>query len=224
MNLTGIEWTDYTWNPVTGCKHDCEYCYARKISNRFNRSFEPQIHEKRLKEPYSAGVVSRRPIKIFVCSMADLFGGWVPDEWIEKVLEVVRDNPDKIFQFLTKNPKRYHEFDFPKNAWLGITATNQKQYREALSVNIGLYSNWKKSNICFVSFEPLLNEIDPNASCPPDWFIIGSQTNPNIQPKREWVDKIIRFADRRDIPYFVKKNLTEISLMDIRHDFPEGIK
>ena len=118
MNKTGIEWCDMTWNPVTGCRHECEYCYARRVAARFGTQlpdgsgypeahdgthrleqkvkgnpypylFEPTFLPFRLKEPER----KTKPQTIFVCSMADLFGAWVPDEWIEEVFEACKKAP-----------------------------------------------------------------------------------------------------------------------------------
>ena len=111
MNKTKIEWTNWTWNPVVGCKHNCWYCYGKRIAKRFfkdNPNYEPKFYPERLKEPYTL----KKPSKIFVCSMADLFGDWVKMNWIERVIKVVKENPQHTFQFLTKNPKRYLEFEF----------------------------------------------------------------------------------------------------------------
>ena len=87
MNRTRIEWTDFTWNPVTGCLHDCSYCYARKLTVRFPANFPagftPAFHPGRLGQPCRI----QRPSRVFVCSMADLFGAWVPDHWISAVFE-----------------------------------------------------------------------------------------------------------------------------------------
>jgi len=92
MNRTRIEWCDFTWNPVTGCYHGCDYCYARRIAHRFfpkTVGFNPYFWRDRLREPLAL----KKPARIFVCSMADLFGDWVPREWIEAVFETVRDCP-----------------------------------------------------------------------------------------------------------------------------------
>ncbi len=79
----GIEWCDWTWNPVTGCEHGCPYCYAAAMARRFKQSFEPEFHPSRLREITRPSLTG----KVFVCSNADLFGEWVPRKWIEDVLE-----------------------------------------------------------------------------------------------------------------------------------------
>ena len=84
MNRTKIEWCDYTWNPVTGCRTGCWYCYADRMATRFHRSFEPAFHPERLNEPLRVTT----PAKIFVCSTADLFGPWVDPEWQRRVFQV----------------------------------------------------------------------------------------------------------------------------------------
>jgi protein gp37 len=94
-----VDWAWWTWNPVTGCLHDCEYCYARDYANRFYpEKFQPTFHPERLKAPNHTKVPAEattdvRAKSVFVCSMADLFGKWVPDEWIEAVLAEVRAAP-----------------------------------------------------------------------------------------------------------------------------------
>ena len=138
MNRTKIEWCDSTWNPVTGCKHGCEYCYAKRIAERYAGSvsagsfdgrklveldeqplverkngkvsgapfpvgFRPTLHKYRLWEPAHV----KKPQTIFVCSMADLFGEWVPDEWIAEVFNACLLSPQHRYLFLTKNPGRY---------------------------------------------------------------------------------------------------------------------
>ena len=183
MNKTKIEWTDYTWNPVVGCENDCWYCYGKRIAKRFwkdNPNYEPRFHIKRLQEPYKI----KEPSKIFVCSMADLFGDWIPKETIEKVLEVVRENPQHTYQFLTKNPRRYSEFDFPKNCWLGIT----EDYTNQARLN---YLKGKPDNYKFISFEPLLGDMSGLDLSGIDWVIVGAMTGSGaIKPKKEWIDSI----------------------------------
>ena len=215
MNKTKIEWVvnpdgspGYTWNPVTGCEHGCPYCYAEKISMRFQGNFKPRIHENRLRQP--AGI--EKPSTIFVCSMADLFGKWVPHEWIDNVLKTVRECPQHTFLFLTKNPKRYRLFNFPDNCWLGITVTDNESF-------------WKNETMLkphgFISFEPLLEGIKLDLLAymlsmgDVNWIIIGSLNAGNGPvptnrggTHREWVTELIKEA--HGIPVFVKDSLYEL--------------
>ncbi len=215
MNRTRIEWCDYTWNPVVGCKHWrnlCSVghaCYARKQAKRQkNRCpecyhFIPHIHQERLGEPYRV----KRPSKIFVCSMGDLFGDWVPDEWIEAVLRVVDDNLHHTFMFLTKNPKRYREFEFPPNCWLGTTVNKQS---EVVRITELVENKYATHNIKFISFEPLYGEIRmlfPDPEHVVHWIIIGAQTNPYRPPEPEWVKLLIQQARSIGAAVFLKDNL-----------------
>ncbi len=200
MNQTKIEWTDYSWNPVTGCKHDCSYCYGRAMNHRFNRSWEPTFHEKRLNQPYHI----KGPQRIFVCSMADLFGDWVPDHWIEAIFNIIEKCPNHIFQFLSKNPKRYLKCDFPSNSWLGVSATDQEMYDNAINVLARI-----DGYIKFISCEPLLGEIEMHGNV--DWTIIGAGSYPQrSQPRREWVKNMIDYSQENKIPVFLKPNLQVI--------------
>ena len=242
MNRTKIEWCDFTWNPVTGCKHNCPYCYARKIAIRFRNNFpngyEPTFHPERLKEPYEVpkNFRSRNPhlpegsAMIFVCSMADLFGNWVPAKWIEAVIEVAEDNPQHVFLFLTKNPERYSEFKFPKNCWLGTTVTSYKDLHRILDLP-RYEENGRTLN--FVSFEPLLGDVYIEANDwlwgYVDWVIVGAQTNPYRAPNPEWVERIVRGARNNGIPVFLKNNLRwpnkvqEFPTPNVRHNATEMV-
>ncbi|MEM4454451.1 MAG: DUF5131 family protein [Thermofilaceae archaeon] len=196
MNATKIEYCDYTWNFVTGCLHGCVYCYARRISQRFNRSFSPKFHPERLKEPLEV----KKPSIIFAVSMGDLFGDWVPMEWIEHGLRVIRMAHWHNFILLTKNPKRLVEFNYPPNVWLGITVDTQGR-GEGLK-----YLLQTDAKVKFISFEPLLERINIDLHGV-DWIIIGAQTCPEKQPEKEWVDLLIEQADKLGVPVFLKNNL-----------------
>lgn len=209
MNKTKIEWTDMSWNPVTGCMHNCDYCYAAAISKRFNRSFEPEFHEKRIRQPLKED----KSKKIFVCSMADLFGEWVPDEWIERVLHICKLSKQHTFQFLTKNPKRYLEFEFSDNCWIGASATDQTMYDSAMDV----FDEFD-ATVKYLSCEPLLDKIV--LSKPVDWLIIGACSFPKKQqPEQDWVLDMIEFADVHKIPVFLKPNLKVVNHKMFK-DFP----
>jgi protein gp37 len=162
-------------------------------------SFEPAFHYKRLEEPARL----KTPSKVFVCSVADLFGPWVPREWIDRVLEVVHANPRHTFQFLTKYPSRLYRWNpWPGNAWMGVTATDQPSMDKALE-----HLNHVETSVRFVSAEPLLGPIE--ADLPElDWLIIGSMTGPGATPpKPEWVQGLIEQARDADVPVWLKENL-----------------
>ncbi len=209
MNKSKIEWCDYTWNPVTGCKNGCWYCYASRISHRFGDSFEPARHISRLDEP--RGV--KYPAKIFVCSMADLFGNWVYKHWIQDIIDVAASNPQHIFQFLTKNPARYMEFDFPSNCWLGKTLTG----KESMSPVVGL------QDTSFISFEPLMGDKIEFGDME-NWVIIGALSGPGSkkhQPKKEWIDRIVEQCRDYKIPVFMKSSLKDIWPGELIQEFSD---
>ena len=110
-------WTDFTYNPIKGCKHDCSYCYLKDMAKRYGFSMEPRLIEKELKTNLGKGRT------IFVGSASDMFGSWVPSEWIEKVLEHCRDYPENTYLFQTKNPERFQNFptSFPPHSIFGTT-------------------------------------------------------------------------------------------------------
>ena len=194
MNKTKIEWCDFSWNPIVGCwgpggtrekPNHCSYCYGKRIAKRFfkdNPNYEPKFYPERLVEPSRL----KKPSKIFVCSMADLFGDWVKICWLQSILCVAVRNPQHTFQFLTKNPKRYLEFRFSKNCWLGTTVTNN----EGSEVERLTYLK-KKDNYKFVSIEPLLGNLKRISFSSFDLVIVGAMTGPGaIKPKKEWIDSI----------------------------------
>ena len=222
MNLTKIEWTDFTWNPITGCLHGCHFCYARRMAETrlrgrcgypIDEPFSPTFHEYRLREPSQ----KRNPAKIFVCSMGDLMGAWVPAQWIQQVLSVIANNPQHTFQLLTKNPQRYLEFDYPDNVWCGASLESQNElYRLEVLKQV-------KAEVRFVSIEPLLSDIQADFDGI-EWVIIGAMTGPKaIKPRIEWIDTIL--AQSNGIPVFLKDNLNypkdgELSL-PWRQEFPK---
>ena len=123
---------------------------------------------------------------------------------------------DYTFLFLTKFPERYAEFDFPKNCWLGVTVTNYDDLAKALSLKAN-------NNFRFISFEPLLGDIQTIPYWV-DWIIVGAMTGSQAkkyQPKKEWIDKIIRQANRIDIPLFMKDNLQKVWGKKLIQEFPE---
>jgi len=235
MNPTSIEWCDRTWNPVTGCSKGCAYCYALRHVARFApgarpamggyveltvpyrdqkghtqpwpHGFEPTFHSYRLGEP----ALEPKPQRIFVSSMGDLLGSWVPAEWILRVLEVVRACAWHDFLFLTKNPARYAEFNpWPDNAWLGASATNQAELDVALAA-LAKAEAWPR----FLSCEPLRGaiELPEGAGQVVDWIIIGAQTGPGaVVPRERWVHRLTWDAVDQGIQVFHKDNLLKSAL------------
>ncbi len=183
-----------------------EHCYARRLAKRKKKacrkcySFVPHLHPERLAQPLKL----RRPAMVFVGSMGDMFGDFIPSRWIERVLEVVEKASWHTFLFLTKNPKRYNEFEFPENAWLGTTINSQKDIARLASL-----SSIPCDNITFVSFEPLYSAIRLKffRFKPPDWIIIGAQSRPEFQPEQEWVADLIAQAREIGAKVFLKNNL-----------------
>ncbi len=216
MNRTKIEWCDWSWNPITGCLHGCSYCYARRLAegrlkNKYPNGFQPTFWPERLDEPYQI----KKPSKIFVCSMGDLFGDWVPRDWILRVLKVAEECPQHTFIFLTKNPIRLIEFNFPPNAWVGVTLDRMQLVRWELLRDL------ESLTVRFISFEPLLCFDEVSAAQiffhqrPPEWVIVGGLTGPQaVQPKHEWVETIISLAREAGTAVFLKDNL----------DYPEKIR
>lgn len=214
MNKTSIEWTDYTWNPVSGCNKNCDYCYARKIAHRFNGSaafpngFSPTLHEKRLCEPYEL----KNTAHIFVCSMGELFMD-KHEDWTGEVMDVIRNNRRHTFQLLTKQPQNLIKWSpFPRNCWVGATATDY-----TLATHAIYYLNKIQAAVKFISFEPIksictnipIRFAESLKWAGLNWVILGQQTPVRIKttPHINWVRNIVESADIAHISVFLKNNL-----------------
>lgn len=200
MNKTGIEWTEFTWNPVKGCEHGCSYCYGREMANRFNGGdFTPSYHPDILEEP----IRRKKPSKIFVCSMSDIGGEFVQKDWFDEIMNTIDRCPRHTFQLLTKAPDHLatrltHRRE---NVWVGASVESQeKTWRIDALKQI-------ETPVRFVSFEPLHGDITYDLKGI-NWVIIGAQTGRGgFQPDQEYVDHIIEQARDAGCSVFLKDNL-----------------
>jgi len=217
-----IEWALWSWNPVTGCLHNCPYCYARDIANRFyDQKFAPSLWPDRLAAPRKTPfpeleideLASEDPRKlglrnVFTCSMADLFGRWVPGEWIEAVLQSCRSAPQWNFLFLTKFPIRMAEFDFPDNAWVGTTVDCQARVANAEKAFRKV-----KAGVKWLSCEPMIEPLEFADLGAFDWIVLGgasaSSQTPEWHPPRAWVERIKEKAWEVGCKVYEKTNLLE---------------
>jgi protein gp37 len=207
LNRTKIEWTDYSWNPETGCNHGCWYCYAKKLCLRFKKifpnGFKPTFYPERLKEPWEL----KKPSKIFVCSIADLFASWTPIVWRDAILDSIFQCPIKhIFQLLTKNPERIPKIHFLDNVWVGTTVTSENNDAKNIDEIKKVHAK-----VRFVSFEPLLGYIDLRHKYCLDgiqWVIVGKLTgSKKVKLDWDWFVEIYEECKVHKIPLFMKKNL-----------------
>lgn len=219
-----IEWTDVTWNPVAGCSlasSGCTNCYAmrmaarlqamghakyagttRKSGNRHVWTGKVNVDENSLTAPLEW----RKPKRIFVNSMADLFHEAVPDHFIQRVWEVMRECPQHHFQVLTKRPERMASlFGAGKlvsslNVWLGTSVEDS-----TVIDRVGHLSNIEGSTL-FVSFEPLIGRVDNADLRKIHWAIVGGESGPRSRPiAEEWVERLFEICRRDDVAFFFKQ-------------------
>jgi len=222
VNKTGISWTDYTWNPVSGCSkvsEGCKFCYAEEWSRRFRRSFSVQEHYDRLKQVEKIPAGS----KVFVNSMSDLFHPEVPTAFINRVFEAIRKRPDVIFQVLTKRPDeirmRANAIDpIPGNVWLGVSVEMRKYLARAeILKRVDVRTK-------FISFEPLLEDVGGIDLSGLDWIVIGGESGPHHRPmKIEWARNIINQAKEQGIAVWMKQ-LGGLRPGGNLEDFPEDLR
>jgi protein gp37 len=166
------------------------------------------FHPERLAAPKNTKVPQDGPGErnVFVCSMADLFGDWVPQEWIESVLKTIRESPDWTFLFLTKNPARLVDIKWPENAWVGTTVDTQARVKPAEEAFKKI-----KAEVKFVSLEPLKEKVKFSHPEYFNWFIIGGQSastgEPAFQPEWNWVESLVDQARSVDAMVYFKPNL-----------------
>lgn len=231
----GISWAAWSWNPITGCLHGCDYCYARAIAHRFTDAypvgFTPLFHHERLDAPTNTTVPAAHRgdaayKRVFVCSMADLYGRWVPDEWIQQVHESMLAAPWWEYLLLTKFPARYVGLKLPPKAWVGTSVDEQKRVRiaeDAFRKIDGVKVKW-------LSLEPLREPLEFSDFSMFDWVVIGAQTETRqpdgiveaFAPPWEWVCRITAQAKEAGCKVHWKPNLYNGRPGLPPNEYPEG--
>lgn len=211
MATTTIEWTEATWNPVTGCSKisaGCLNCYAERMAHRlkamgqpkYKNGFEVTLHPRALSQPLSW----RKPSMIFVNSMSDLFHESIPDEFILKVFQIMAEAHIHTFQVLTKRAERLAALDktinWSDNVWMGVTIEGEA-YRDRL---VPLKSCG--AAVKFVSFEPLLGHVpDPDLQGI-DWAIVGGESGPRARMmERQWAQALRDACVEQSVLFFFKQ-------------------
>jgi protein gp37 len=240
LGKTKIEWTEYSWNPVSGCtpiSEGCQNCYAKRMANRLrgrcgypaDEPFKVTLHKDRLEEPLRW----KKPRRVFVCSMGDLFHEDVP-RWMRfEVMDIILQAKQHTFLILTKRPANMKEFfewyyskagrtiETIKNLWLGVTAENQQRADERIPILLQI-----PAAVRFVSVEPMLGPVDLSLSdgvdlsvsvgtgLKPgksylinslDWVICGGETGPGARPMRlNWVRSLRDQCQTAGISFFFK--------------------
>ncbi len=208
---SGIEWTETTWNPVTGCtkiSHGCKFCYAERMSGRlqamgvekYHNGFAVTMHPQTLGDP----LTWRKPRLVFVNSMSDLFHEEVDESFIQAVFRTMNQASQHTFQVLTKRPSRVLEVEeslnWSPNIWLGTSIESPRwQFR---------LEELKQTNAQtkFLSLEPLLAPLPDIPVRGVDWVIVGGESGPGARPmEKEWVREIRDICVLEQVPFFFKQ-------------------
>lgn len=208
---SSIEWTESTWNPVTGCSKisaGCKNCYAERLALRlqamgnirYRNGFQVMLHEDLVELPTRW----RDPRVIFVNSMSDLFHEDIPAEFIQRVFATMRNCPQHTFQVLTKRSERLRELarglDWPNNVWMGVSIEDEQvlnRVHDLLAV---------PAAIRFLSCEPLIGPLDDLPLKGIHWVIVGGESGPGARPVQiEWIRSIFRQCRKSKVPFFFKQ-------------------
>lgn len=210
--VSAIEWTEETWNPVTGCtkvSSGCDNCYAEVMARRlqamgvpgYENGFDVTLMPNRLEQPLKR----KKSTRYFVNSMSDLFHEQVPDEYISKVFSVMRQTPQHTYQILTKRayrlPMYFGTDQLPANVWLGVTVENQAN-------GVPRINHLRKVNaaVRFLSVEPLLEDLGAIDLKGIHWVIVGGESGPKARPMdKEWVLSIKERCDYYGSAFFFKQ-------------------
>ncbi len=211
MAQSNIEWTEMTWNPTTGCdkiSSGCKFCYAEIMSKRlqamgvekYKDNFEIRTHEEALKIPFTW----KNSKVVFVNSMSDLFHEKVPIEFIKKVFKVMNNNPQHVFQVLTKRAERLYELNkelkWTHNIWMGVSVENDK-VRNRID-----YLRKTNAKVKFLSIEPLIGPLININLTNIDWVIVGGESGNKPRPMNaDWVIDIQEQCEQNEVAFFFKQ-------------------
>lgn len=210
-DYSAIEWTDATWNPVTGCTKvspGCQHCYAERLAKRlqamgnprYSNGFDVTLHPDQLGLPLRW----KQPRRVFVNSMSDLFHEKVPDAFIQSVFRTMSQAHWHVFQVLTKRAERLRALApllrWPKNVWMGVSVENA-----AYAARID-HLRTVPAVVRFLSIEPLLGPLPELRLDRIDWVIVGGESGPNHRkPQPEWIRSIRDQCIRTGVPFFFKQ-------------------
>lgn len=210
--MSKIEWTEQTWNPVTGCTKvspGCKHCYAETMSKRlqamgapgYENGFKLSLLPERLEQPLHR----RKPTMYFVNSMSDLFQEGVPETFIDQVMDVIRATPQHTYQILTKRSGNMREYfsnrSVPDNAWLGVSVEDKKYGKPRIPDLLAI-----KAKTRFLSIEPLLEDLGRIRLRGIHWVIVGGESGFGARPmKEEWAINIRNQCLNAGVDFFFKQ-------------------
>lgn len=207
-----IEWTEQTWNPVSGCTKispGCKHCYAETMAQRlkamrapgYQNGFELSLQPTRLGQP----LARKKPTVWFVNSMSDLFHEGVPDAYIDSVFDVIRATPQHTYQILTKRAERLPDYfslrSVPGNVWLGVSVEDQKHGLPRINLLRAIHAS-----IRFLSIEPLLEDLGTIDLSGIHWVIVGGESGSKARPMAaQWVRTIREQCEEANVAFFFKQ-------------------
>ncbi len=222
--LSDIEWTDATWNPVSGCRvlsAGCTNCYAMRMAARLQAMDHPSYRGTTrksgnryvwtgkthlLEDTLNIPLTWKKPRLVFVNSMSDLFQDNIPFEYVERIWQVMEKAKLHTFQILTKQPERMAEFlrqrnkHAIKNVWLGTSVEDRRVVHRIAELKRC------RATVRFISFEPLIGSVGKVNLSKIDWAIVGGESGPNSRPlDTDWVDQIFDQCEHHDVHFFFKQ-------------------
>ena len=210
--MSKIEWTEKTWNPITGCTKispGCKHCYAETMSRRlkamgapgYENGFKLSLLPERLNQP----TLRKKPTMYFVNSMSDLFQDGVPHDFIDEVMDVIQNTPQHTYQILTKRSANMRSYfanrDVPDNAWLGVSVEDKKYGKPRIKDLVAI-----KANTRFISAEPLLEDLGVIPLRGISWVIVGGESGKGARAMQEaWAVKVKDQCIKKNVNFFFKQ-------------------